>query len=293
MIKYLNNIEIDREKYDACISKSKNSLVYAQSWYLDTVAENWDVLVFADYKIVMPLPYRRKYGVKYVFLPPWIQQLGLFSDQVIEPVVVKDFIEKIPGSFVLVNILLNYGNFCTEIKVRKRDNYILNLNKSYTDLFKNYSKGRKSNVKQTKNRQFLIKESKNIDALIEIFSMSKGEEIKRSKKDYEVLRSLVYEANKLNKVKVFYVSDENEMEVGGAIFIFHNNRITYLFSAVNNRGREVNAISYLLDHLISKFAGKDYLLDFEGSMINGVAKFFKSFGSEMQPYYLYSSRRYF
>ena len=293
MIKYLNNIEIDREKYDACISKSKNSLVYAQSWYLDTVAENWDVLVFADYKIVMPLPYRRKYGVKYVFLPPWIQQLGLFSDQVIEPVVVKDFIEKIPGSFVLVNILLNYGNFCTEIKVRKRDNYILNLNKSYTDLFKNYSKGRKSNVKQTKNRQFLIKESKNIDALIEIFSMSKGEEIKRSKKDYEVLRSLVYEANKLNKVKVFYVSDENEMEVGGAIFIFHNNRITYLFSAVNNRGREVNAISYLFDHLISKFAGKDYLLDFEGSMINGVAKFFKSFGSEMQPYYLYSSRRYF
>ena len=293
MIKYLNNIEIDREKYDACISKSKNSLVYAQSWYLDTVAENWDVLVFADYKIVMPLPYRRKYGVKYVFLPPWIQQLGLFSDQVIEPVVVKDFIEKIPGSFVLVNILLNYGNFCTEIKVRKRDNYILNLNKSYTDLFKNYSKGRKSNVKQTKNRQFLIKESKNIDALIEIFSMSKGEEIKRSKKDYEVLRSLVYEANKLNKVKVFYVSDENEMEVGGAIFIFHNNRITYLFSAVNNRGREVNAISYLLDHLISKFAGKDYLLDFEGSMINGVAKFFKSFGSEMEPYYLYSSRRYF
>ena len=241
----------------------------------------------------MPLPYRTKYGLKYVFLPPWIQQLGLFSDQIIESAVVGDFIEKIPRSFKLVDLLLNYGNFCTEIKVTKRDNYILHLNESYKELFKNYSKGRKSNVRQTKNQQFSIRESNSIDALIEIFSTSKEGEIIRPKKDYEILRSLVFEANKLNKVKVLYISDVHELDLGGAIFLFHNNRITYLFSAVNNSGREVNAITYLLDHVISEYAGKDLILDFEGSMINSVAKFFKSFGSEMESYYLYSSRRYF
>ena len=56
MIQYLKNKEIDFKKYDACIAAAINSRIYAYSWYLNIVADNWDALVLNDYEAVMPLP---------------------------------------------------------------------------------------------------------------------------------------------------------------------------------------------------------------------------------------------
>ncbi|VAW26447.1 hypothetical protein MNBD_BACTEROID04-1052, partial [hydrothermal vent metagenome] len=58
MIYYYKRNQIDIVKYDTCITKSINTRVYANSWYLDIVADNWDVLVLNDYEAVMPLPWR-------------------------------------------------------------------------------------------------------------------------------------------------------------------------------------------------------------------------------------------
>ena len=45
MVQYIQQKNIDRIKYDACIQQAKNSRIFAYSWYLDIVADNWDVLV--------------------------------------------------------------------------------------------------------------------------------------------------------------------------------------------------------------------------------------------------------
>ena len=79
MIQYLKNKEIDFKKYDACIEAAINSRIYAYSWYLNIVADNWDALVLNDYEAVMPLPWRQKYFIKYIYPPAWTQQLGVFS----------------------------------------------------------------------------------------------------------------------------------------------------------------------------------------------------------------------
>ena len=41
----------------------------------------WDALVEDDYVSVMPLPYRKKMGVTYIFPPTMTQQLGVFSHE--------------------------------------------------------------------------------------------------------------------------------------------------------------------------------------------------------------------
>ena len=56
-IKYLQNSEIDRKKWDRCIATSLQQLPYAYSWYLDAAAENWDAIVINNYEAVFPLPY--------------------------------------------------------------------------------------------------------------------------------------------------------------------------------------------------------------------------------------------
>ena len=91
-------------------------------------------------------------------------------------------------------------------------------------------------------------------------------------------------------MKIYEVFDSESIQLGGAIFLMDNNRITYLFSAVNQNGRDKQAISFLLDLLIFKYANQKMIFDFEGSMIKEIADFFKSFGAVKENYYLYRQR---
>ena len=78
-IKYILREHIDEDKYNECITISKQSLIYGYSWYLDIVCDQWDALILDDYVAVMPIPWRKKYGITYVYPPLWLLQLGIFS----------------------------------------------------------------------------------------------------------------------------------------------------------------------------------------------------------------------
>ena len=52
MIHYVKREDLEVEKYNNCIENSIQSRIYAFSWYLDIVADYWDVLVLDDYKAV-------------------------------------------------------------------------------------------------------------------------------------------------------------------------------------------------------------------------------------------------
>jgi hypothetical protein len=66
-IRYLERNEIDINKWDRCISNAPNGLIYARSFYLDSMAENWSALVTGDYLYVMPLTWNKKFGIKYLY----------------------------------------------------------------------------------------------------------------------------------------------------------------------------------------------------------------------------------
>ena len=78
-IKYVAQQQVDKNKWDACIERSSNGLIYGYSFYLDSMAKHWDALVLNDYEAVMPLTWNRKWGIKYLYQPPLTPQLGIFS----------------------------------------------------------------------------------------------------------------------------------------------------------------------------------------------------------------------
>ena len=106
-IKYIHREHLDEEKYNQCIDTSIQSKIYAFSWYLDIVCNNWDVLVLNDYEAVMPLPWRKKYGIKYVYPPFWVLQLGVFSKDVINE---NEFLTPLFNKFKFVELRTNTHN---------------------------------------------------------------------------------------------------------------------------------------------------------------------------------------
>jgi hypothetical protein len=73
--------------------------------------------------------------------------------------------------------------------------------------------------------------------------------------------------------------------LAGAVFVRHASFVIYLFAAASSEGKKFGAPLLLLDHVIQRHAGSPGLiLDFEGSMIPSIARFFANFGAVPVPY---------
>jgi hypothetical protein len=293
VIKHLKHKEINVKKYDACIAKAKNSRVYAYSWYLNIVCHNdWEILILDDYKAVMPLAFKR---VKKQFLKRKIvqahfcQQLGVFSGSMITNdvmnVFITNFIKLNP-----VNYNFNADNstlLIDENKFLKRDNYELNLNTDYSLISKNYTKGLKSNIKKGQTNDLKI---------IKDLSFSEFKQLKIDNSRHKINRNLFAIMQAITtelidrKLGEFYAVYKDSELVSASFFINTKYRITYLLSANNDHGKTFGATSFLLNHVIKTNSNTNKIFDFEGSMIPGVAKFFKSFGSKNNPYLVYSKK---
>src|SRR6187401_3064758 len=135
-IKHLQHKEIDKAKWDSCISNALNGLIYGYSFYLDCMARHWDTLVFRDYEAVMPLTWNKKYGFYYLYQPAFTASLGVFGKN-LNKELIDDFIKNIPPKFKLIEISLNTGNIIGDSKTFSlvRSNYILHLNKPHEEIY--------------------------------------------------------------------------------------------------------------------------------------------------------------
>ncbi len=286
MIHYIKRENLNVSKYNKCVNNAINSRIYALSYYLDIVADNWDALVLDDYIAVMPLPWRSKYLLKYIYPPCWTQQLGVFSTEEITKELTDCFLKTIPKKFIKKTILLNThctSSYTSEVK----NNYVLNLNKPYPDLKKEYRKGRKRSVKKFQNSSFKISHSKNITDLITLFKNNYQHGATINNDDYQKLKLLSLES-KLNPI-VLKIHNSNGDLISGSLLFKDSKRIYYLFSANNPEGNNIKGNSANINTIIENYAETNYTLDFEGSMIPGIAYFFESFGSKIENYSLYTS----
>ncbi len=286
MIRYIKHKAIDFEKYDACIKNAKNARIYALSTYLNTVAHHWDVLVLRNYEAVMPLPWNRKYGIKYIYPPCWTQQLGVFSAQNIDKELMLSFLKAIPKVFLKTTLQLNTS--CGYAYHHKKVNYVLKLEDSYENLYKNYRKDRRDRLKKFKKSGLSITVATQADDIIELFKNSYTYSKQLNIEDYQKL-IVLSEQQELQPV-ILKIYNADGVLISGSIFFKDHHRIYYLFSANNKEGNKIQGNTAILDNVIYQYAKTHRTLDFEGSMIPGIASFFKSFGSEVEDYYLFSKR---
>ncbi len=281
-IRYLQNSEIDYEKWDECISRSFNGNVYAWSWFLDIVCEGWEALVMGDYEQVMPLTSGRKYGINYLYQPPFTQQLGVFSGSSPGILPAGDFLESLRAHFRFAEINLNRHNKINHpsFKVQMKKNYELDLIQPWEELRKNYTENTTRNIRKAGNYGISIVENADPAGIIAMFRREKGKEIKKlGDKQYQMLEKLIYRSSYKNVAMVAGAYDPNNQLCAGAFLVISHQRVVFLFSANNKIARQHGAMHLLVDRIIKKYAGQALTLDFEGSEIPGLARFYASFGS--------------
>lgn len=287
MIRLVERIDLNEDKYNFCISNSLQSRVYAFSWYLDVVADNWSVLVLDDYAAVMPLPWKRKLLLKYITQPFFTQQLGVFSLGEIQENGIQNFIDSIPIKYLKIGLQFNSDNLFQNKNITRKQNYILKLDSDYNTLKSKFSKGRKSAISKGEKLGLTISKINIVDLLDLSKKHYEFKELNLS--DYQKLINLTQNVSNHIEIKVIGVLKDGTLE-GGAVFLIDKYRITYLFSAVSKKGRELQVASLLLNNIIKQKANTNVILDFEGSVLPNLASFFKSFGAHLETYFLLKKR---
>jgi len=282
MIRFLENHNLDYKKWDECISASSNGIVYACSWYLDIVAPGWGALVEGDYNTVMPLPIRQKMGLEYVFHPFFVQQLGVFGQNCGNPKNVQAFVDAIPDRFKIIDANLNTHNRLEEEgKMRKGVTHHLELIEPHDQIRGRYSENTLRNIKKAEKLGVYVAANGSPEELIASFRKNKGKEIHELKdSDYQILQRLIYTGIHKGQASIEFAYTPENNFCAGAVFFETFNKSIFLFSSTTTEGRANGAMSLLIDSYIKRTCGREIVLDFEGSKILGLARFYKSFGSK-------------
>ena len=285
-LNYIHFDQIDPDKWDACIAKSPNALVYAQSWYLDKACDRWDALVFGDYQYVMPLTLNKKINISYLSQPSLCQQLGIFPTPTKE--IIKQFFDEAQQFFPFAEINLN-GMILPIRNVNgtfiPKKNYLLSLDLPYTEIHKQYSKHTKRKVKKARKNKLNLIKAISVEEYLHFKKQNQKD--KTSESSYTKLRNIFTFGLSKSMGQIYGVySPLNEL-CAAVFFLRFKNRVTYLNAATNPEGRKLSAMYLLIDQFIQEHAESEYFIDFEGSMIPGVARLYQGFGASPEIYHHY------
>ncbi|MFP4289309.1 MAG: GNAT family N-acetyltransferase [Bacteroidales bacterium] len=285
MIEFYENEKIDLEKWDECIERSINGIIYPYSYYLNQVSPGWCALILNDYEAVMPLPVKKKWGVNYIMQPVFVQQLGVFSPDTVHEEQLHEFIAAIPSKYKFINLNLNtYNQFksnTSKISVSRRRTYELDLISPYEKLFANYSTNAKRNLKKAEKAKVFVTRNSEPQNIIDLFRQNKGKDFKMlNNQIYEMLRHLAYSSIHRGNAIAYAAFSSNNTLCAGVIFFHSHKKSVLIFSGNNEEAKKNGAMTAIIDHYIRDYAGQNITLDFEGSNNESLARFYSSFGSK-------------
>lgn len=287
-IRFIENCSIDRGKWDQCIKSSPFGMAYACSWFLDRICLHWDALVWGDYLYIMPLVNNSKFGIRYIYQPFFTQQLGIFSTFPPEPEIVNQFLNAIPKQFRLTDMKLNFGNMpaTSTFQLKQNTTYELSLYSNLKTTRDNYTTNTRRNIKKAIQHKVYISTVYDINSFTSFTEQNlkeKSPEVRHQ--HYQALQKVISYTFYNQLGEIYGAWDASNNLIAAAFFLNFNHKSIYLAASSTPEGMEQSAMSLLIDTYIQNNAGKSIILDFEGSNIPGIARFYAGFGALPQHYF--------
>lgn len=291
--------EINTILWDDLINRSDQRCVYGYSWYLDVVSPGWSALIWpslTDYKVILPLPIVKKWGLSVIQQPFFCQYLGFFSTGNLSEELPKVFLEKISDHFSYISsysfsphntsLLTTLFPQVPEFITRKLATHWLSLSKSYSELQALYSKDKKENLRKSLKENWEIDISENLEPLINLFKINHSNQITGGVSDssYHILRKLYKELSERKLCSISYAS-KTSYHHAGVLIVKEGLQHIYLFNAADEIGRKGNARVFILDTYFQRSCKTAHFFDFESPANPDIVKNYLGFGAKEARFY--------
>ena len=280
MIRLVKYSDIDFAKYNDCLMNAAQYKCYAERTYLDiTAKKKWDLLVYNDYDAVMPLPYIKKMGIKFIVNPKLCQQLGIFSNS--DSLEINDqFLEFLEKKFRIWYYAFNDKNSFSRSLVQRK-NFLIPKD-LYANIYKRYSPKRKRKLRldqEVAENALVIEDIDFSDAASFVKENMLG--VDKQKDLTEFLR-IFEEFHRIDSLK-FYGFRYHSKLVNLIAVHLSGSSATLLGTFNDKNFVKLSGASVLIDQAIKNYA-ENRIFDFEGSEIPAVEEFFRGFRPQLHPY---------
>ncbi len=288
MIEFYRHNDINRESWDQCVANALETSIFYRYDFLSIANPCWGALVQDDYRAVMPLPWRSRFGFRYLYTPFFCMRLGIVSPQTVTPQLAADFICAIPHSFVQAELVLNEQTPTSLLPgtISQMNTNLLSLNAPYPELLEHYSTNHRRNLRSAQNFKLSVETDVPVQQIIGLFTENRGKDksIKITSADYELFVKMCDYAHGLNALDSWGVRDEEGHLLAAAVFLRDNGKAYFWFSGRDERYADKKAMFFLVDQYIQSVAGKELVLDFCGSRNPNIARFYQGFGAQPNVY---------
>lgn len=286
-IQILDAVHINPEKWDHCVANSSNELIYANYHYLSELCDNWSGLIIGDYETIFPIPWRKKWGIKYFYAPAFIQQLGFFGN--LSNLPIQSIWEAINGFAKYGDLLFNFANasLLENITYTEKKNFVLQLNDTYPKIYKNYHSDLVKNLVKANKQQLIYSEGLSIENAIQLFKSYYEDRFPAyNNRDFLQFQNACLKLSIKERciTRTIFLESNHEI-LATAVLLRSKKRIYLIMNATNPQGKHTSANHYLIDQIIQEFSEEEMLLDFEGSERHGIQSFYEKFHPENQPYF--------
>lgn len=281
MINYRRRHEINDKRWNALIEKHATGMPYAYTWYLDIVSPDWSAFVYADYEAVMPLPIAQKFVVSYVYQPNYCQQLGVFALNN-DVQLFEAFYAALKKKFWFFHVQQNpkFPSGIILAGFKEKTNLTLSLNSPYKVLQQQYSESTKRNVNRAKKLSLIFSvDEMSTRRFVEVYSANTLG-VPKAK-----ITALIKTLAAQGMLSLLSVKSEFLEVLAADVVIKTPKRLVHLIPVTTPNGRTQGAMHFLIDQLIQQYAGTDMMLDFEGSSVENIARFYRSFGATEENFF--------
>jgi hypothetical protein len=279
--------------------------LFQQPWWLDAVAPGrWSaVRVLRDGEVVGYLPYLRegvpglRFSTQPVLTPalgPWVRPTndGYRHTLANEHAAVAELISALPHfDYLLQRCSPTFTNGLPFIwagfDVRVGYTYRLTELDDLDRVWAGFEEQRRRAVRKAQ-RTLEVVEDSDLDALLRLGDLTFHRARVSVPYDHDTLRRLDA-ACRLHDACSLLVAHDGGGTPRAVVYLVHDEHATYyLLGGQDDEGRASGAMTLLLWEGICRAAAGGTLFDFEGSMIESIERFFRSFGARQVPYLIVS-----
>ena len=301
---------INKQKYRELCKRESSIPIFSKDWWLDAVCgeDNWDVIIIEkgnDIIATLPFNFNKEYGFTKISMPKLTQNMGIW---------IKHF-----NNQKTANKLSNEKKIMTQLIEQLPPFYFFgqNFHYSITNWLPFYWKG----FKQTTKYTYVIEDLSNLESVFKNFRGNIKTDIRKAEKVVKVYTGndieKFYSINKktfdrqnkkirysldflmkLDKVciqnkcrEIFFAEDEKNRIHSAVYLVWDDNSAYYLLSGGDPQLRNSGATSLLVWSAIKFTAELGLKFDFEGSMLESIERFFRSFNAIPKTYFYITKKK--
>lgn len=294
----------NKEKYKIFCEKEKSISVFSQGWWLDIVcgSDNWDILlvekggsIFAS----MPFYIVEKMSFKNITHPILTQTMGIYFKYPKN----QKYYKKLSFEKEMITKLLiqlpNFDQFSQSFHHQHTNllpfywlGYSINSYYTYViekitleALEKGFESDIRRRIKKASELGIHVYESDDIESFYELNKMSYERHNREIFYSFEFFKNLYTESIKNNSGKLFVAKDKEGNIIAGSFLVYDKSTVYYLMGGVESSKKDLGAMDVLLSENIKFALANNKKFDFEGSMVESIEKYFRSFGAIQKPYF--------